>query len=219
MRTGYTAATWADVSDTGRVTDTPCGKSHEPAPAQISQVEPAAAIAEDCDGEVNDLWLANARVLELDLDRPELVDVRIEDCDISGIVAGDFIVRRLEVRQTRLRGVTFATGQLDDGLLDDCNANELSLRFSRLRRVIFHNCDLSGADFYSASFDHVTIDDCNLQRAHFDAATVKCLAITNCDLTGVTGAFGLKGAQLDASDVPSLAISLAREAGIDLRDA
>jgi hypothetical protein len=58
-----------------------------------------------------------------------------------------------------------------------------------------------------------------LQRARFDAATVNCLAILDCDLTGVTGALGLKGAQLDASDLPSLAISLARESGIEVRDA
>ena len=44
------------------------------------------------------------------------------------------------------------------------------------------------------------------------------LSITNCNLAGVSGAFGLKGAQLDASDLPSLAVSLAREAGIRIRD-
>jgi uncharacterized protein YjbI with pentapeptide repeats len=204
---------------TGRVSEPACGKSHEPAPPHVSLAEPASTLPDGCDGDVDDLWLANARVLELDLDRPELVDVRIEDCDISGIVAADFIARRLAVRRTRLRGVTFATGQLDDGLFDDCNAHELSLRFSRLRRVVLRNCDLSGADFYNASFDHVTIEDCNLERASFDAATVSCLEITNCNLSGVSGAFGLKGAQLDASDLPAVAISLAREAGISIRDA
>jgi uncharacterized protein YjbI with pentapeptide repeats len=200
------------------VSETSCGKSHDPAPPQISHAAPLAAITGDCDEEVSDLWLADARVLELDLDRPELVDVRLNDCDVSGIVAQDFIARRVELLNTRLRGVIFANGHYDDGLLVDCNAHELSLRFSRLRRVVFRNCDLSGADFYGARFDHVTIDDCDLQRAHFDAATVECLAITNCNLAGVTGAFDLKGARLDASDLPALALSLAREAGIEIRD-
>jgi uncharacterized protein YjbI with pentapeptide repeats len=198
--------------------ETPCGKSHQPAPAQISAAAPSGS-APDCrDEDVDDLWLDGARVLELDLDRPEFVDVRLEDCDISGIVARDFIARRVELRRTRLRGVTFATGQYDDGWLEDCTTDELSFRFSRLRRVVFRNCDLSGADFYRATFAHVTIEGCNLQRARFDAATVECMSITNCNLAGVSGAFGLKGAQLDASDLPSLAVSLAREAGIDIRD-
>lgn len=202
-----------------RAADTTCGKTHEPAAPQVPVTDPLAALPDDCEDEVSGLWLAAARVLELELDRPELVDVRLEDCDVSGVNASDFIARRVELRRTRLRGVTFSTGQLDDGLLEDCTTNELSLRFSRIRRVVFRNCDLSGADFYSATFDHVTISGCNLQRARFDAATVNCLAILDCDLTGVTGALGLKGAQLDASDLPSLAISLARESGIEVRDA
>jgi uncharacterized protein YjbI with pentapeptide repeats len=196
-----------------------CGKSHQPTPPQISAAEPAGELIADCEDEVHDLWLANARVLELDLDRPELVDLRLEDCDISGIVAQDFIARRVSLRNTRLRGVTFATGQLDDGLFDDCGTSELSMRFSRLRRVVFRNCDLTGADFYSTSFDHVTFQDCNLQRSRFDAATVKCLTITDCTLTAINGVSGLRGAQLDASDLPNLAQSLATEVGIVIRDA
>jgi uncharacterized protein YjbI with pentapeptide repeats len=201
------------------MSESPCGKSHQPAPAQISHSEPSAVSVGDCEDDVHDLWLANARVLELDLDRPELVDVRLDDCDVSGIVASDAIARRLELRRTRVRGVTFGAGPLDDALIEDAATSELSLRFSRLRRVVFRNCDLSGADFYSTMFDHVTIEGCNLQRARFDAATVSCLVITSCNLAGVTGAFGLKGAQLDASDLPALSISLAREAGIAIRDA
>jgi uncharacterized protein YjbI with pentapeptide repeats len=198
--------------------ETPCGKSHEPAPPQVSHVEPAS-VAPECHGEdINDLWLTNARVLELDLDSPELLDVRLADCDVSGIIADSFIARRVELRNTRIRGVTFATGQLDDGLIENCGTSELSLRFSRIRRVVFRDCDLTGADFYRATFDHVSFENCNLQRARFDAATVNCLRIADCNLAGITGAFGLKGAQLDASDLPSLAVSLAREAGIDIRD-
>jgi uncharacterized protein YjbI with pentapeptide repeats len=180
-----------------------CGRSHEPAPPQIGNAEPAAALIGDCD----------------DLDRPELVDVRLDDCDVSGVIASDFIARRLELRRTRLRGVTFAGGQVDDGLIEDCSTSELSLRFSRLRRVVFRNCDLSAADFTSTTFDHVTIEGCDLQRARFDAATVNCLAVMNCTLTGITGVGGLKGAQLDASDLPNLAQSLAAETGILIRDA
>ena len=200
------------------MTDNRCGKSHEPAPTQISRAEPAGSIAADCESDVADLWLNGARVLELDLDRPELVDVRLEDCDVSGVLARDFIARRVELRTTRLRGLTFANGQYDDGRFEDCVTSELSLRFSRLRRVVFRNCDLAGIDFYRAGFDHVTIDHCNLRRANFDGATVGCLTITDCDLSGVSGALSLKGAQLDASDLPSLAVSLAREAGIEIAD-
>jgi uncharacterized protein YjbI with pentapeptide repeats len=165
------------------------------------------------------VWLRGARILGLDLDRTELLDVSLEDCDVSGIVTTGAVIRRMTMTRTRLRGVTFAKGQYDDGLITDCVSSELSFRFSRLRQVVFRGCDLSGIDFYNTTFEHVTIDNCDLQRARFDAALVKCLSITNCNLTAISGVSGLRGAQLDASDLPNLAQSLASDAGILIRDA
>jgi uncharacterized protein YjbI with pentapeptide repeats len=201
------------------VSETSCGRPHFAAPPSISAYEPSSEAPTDCDDDIHDLWLSGARVLELELDRPEILDVRLEDCDVSGVTATGFAVRRMHLRNTRLRGVTMVKGQYDDGLIEDCGTSDLSLRFSRLRRVVFRDCDLTGADFYNATFEHVTFDDCNLQRARFDGAIVKCLAITNCNLTAINGVAGLSGAQLDASDLPNLAQSLAREAGILIRDA
>jgi uncharacterized protein YjbI with pentapeptide repeats len=202
-----------------RVSETTCGRPHYAQPPDISQFEAATEAPTGCDEDIHDLWLQNARVLELDLDRPEFLDVRLEDCDLSGVVATGFVARRVELRRTRIRGVTFVKGQYDDGFVERCNTTELSFRFSRLRRVVFRDCDLSGADFYNVSFDHVSIDRCDLQRANFDGANVGCLAISNCDLTGIRGVSGLKGARLDASDLPALAISLAQEIGIVVNDA
>jgi uncharacterized protein YjbI with pentapeptide repeats len=201
------------------VTSPTCGRPHYAAPPQLTAETPSTEAPTDCDDDVHDLWLAGARVLELDLDRPELVDVQLEDCDVSGVVATGAVARRVVLTRTRLRGVTFVKGQYDDGVVTECSTSELSFRFSRLRRVVFRDCDLSGADFYNASFDHVTIDRCDLQRARFDGAKVTCLSITDSNLLGIRGVAGLKGAQLDVSDLPALAQSLATEAGIVLRDA
>jgi uncharacterized protein YjbI with pentapeptide repeats len=188
-------------------------------PPQLTHDQGTGAAPEGCDDDIHDLWLTGARVLDRDLDRPEILDVRLEDCDLSGVVATGFIARRVELRRTRIRGVTLVKGQYDDGVIEGCTTSDLSFRFSRLRRVVFRDCDLSGADFYAAGFDHVSIDGCDLQRASFDGAIVKCLAITNCNLAAIAGVAGLKGAQLDASDLPNLAQSLASDAGILIRDA
>jgi uncharacterized protein YjbI with pentapeptide repeats len=179
--------------------------------------EPADALMLEEDDAANQ-WVAGARVLELELDRPEWLDLRFDDCDLSGVVASDFVMRRVAMRRTRLRGVAFAKGQYEDGLLEDCTTDELSMRFTRLRNVTFRRCDLSGADFYSATFEHVTLDSCSLRGARFNAATVKCLEISGCDMTGLTGAQDLKGAVIQIDDLVSLAPSLAREAGIVLTD-
>jgi uncharacterized protein YjbI with pentapeptide repeats len=201
------------------VSETACGRPHHCAPPDISAYEPVDAAPTDCDEDLHDLWLKDARVLDVELDRPELLDVRIEDCDISAVSMTGFIARRLHLRDSRVRGVTLIKGQCDDGLFEGCTTSDLSFRFSRLRRVVFRDCDLSAADFYNATFDHVTIDRCDLQRARFDAAIVNCLAITNSTLTAISGVSGLRGAQLDASDLPNLAQSLASDAGILIRDA
>jgi uncharacterized protein YjbI with pentapeptide repeats len=201
------------------VTSTPCGRPHQPRPPQVTATEPTDELPSDVDEDVRDLWLRDARVVGLELDRPELLDFRLTDCDLSGMVATGFVARRVELSGTRIRGVTFVKGQYDDGLVADCTTSELSLRFSKLRHVVFRNCDLSGADFYNVTFEHVTFDGCDLQRAAFDGAHVTCLSITNCNLVAVRGINGLKGAQLDASDLPAMAIAMASEAGILIRDA
>ena len=197
----------------------PCGRSHQPAAVQLSQGAPVADVPECGDDEdPTDLWLQDARLMSLELDRPEIVDLRLLDCDVSGVAISNFVARRIEVSRTRLRGVSVTGGQFDDGRIEDCAAGELSMRFSAIRRTIFSDCDLRGADFYRATFDHVTMENCNLQGARFDGAVVKCLQLTNCALAGISGTSGLSGAYLDASDLPDLSISLARDAGIKIID-
>lgn len=201
------------------MSDNCCGRPHTAQPAQITAFEATTDVPVDCDDDVHDLWLQHARLLGIELDRAELTDLRLEDCDASGITATGTVIRRLELHRTRLRGVTFGKGQIEATTIEGCTTEELSLRFSRLKRVIFRDCDLSGADFYNTTFEHVTIESCRLQRAAFGSAIVNCLSIRNCDLAGVTGVGGLAGAQLDANDLPALAISLALDAGIKVRDA
>jgi uncharacterized protein YjbI with pentapeptide repeats len=196
---------------------TPCGRPHHPAPPQLHSDSPTSQPPDDEDAWAG-AWLGQSRLLGLDLDRPELLDLRLDDCDVSGVVAAGFVARRVALRRTRVRGVTMVNGQLDDGLIEECVTDELSFRFSRLRQVAFRDCDLSGIDFTPTTFEHVTIERCDLSRARFDAATVKCLEITDCTLAGIHGVGGLKGAQVDAGDVPAMAIALAVEAGLRIVD-
>lgn len=195
-----------------------CSKPHGATPPNLSATAPSSEVLVLDDGDAADQWLSGVRVLELDLDRPQLVDLRLDECDLSGISANGFGMRRVAMRGTRLRGVSLSKGQYDDGLLEDCATDELSMRFSGLRNVVFRNCDLTGADFYQATFEHVTFEGCRLRMARFHAATIKCLRITDCDLSGLAGALDLKGAVVSAADLPSLAPSLAGEAGIELSD-
>jgi uncharacterized protein YjbI with pentapeptide repeats len=201
------------------MSETPCGRPHRTAEPSIDADAARRDPPTECeDGDVRGLWLKDARVVDLDLDRPEWLDLIVEDCDVSGVVATGFAIRRAEIHRSRIRGVTLANGQVDDVLVEGCPTDGLSFRFSRLRHVVFRDCDLSGTDFYRTTFEHVTIVDSNLQRADFGAADVKCLSLQNCDLAGVRGVAGLRGATLDADDLPALAFPLAAEVGIAVRD-
>ncbi|HVT64908.1 MAG TPA: pentapeptide repeat-containing protein [Mycobacteriales bacterium] len=195
-----------------------CRKPHGATPPNLSTEAPSTDGLVLDDGDASSQWLSGVRVLELDLDRPQLVDLRLDECDLSAITANGFGMRRVAMRGTRLRGVALSKGQYDDGLLEDCTTDEFSMRFSGLRNVVFRNCDLTGADFYQAGFDHVTFEGCRLRTARFHAVSIKCLRISNCDLSGVVGALDLKGAVVDIADLPSLAPSLAGEVGIELTD-
>jgi uncharacterized protein YjbI with pentapeptide repeats len=201
-------------------TGTACGRQHGAMEPNLSAEAPVTDpddVLND-DGDMKDLWLSQTRIVGLDLDRPEFLDVRLDDCDVSGLNATAFVARRMHLSGTRLRGVMFAKGQFEDSVIANCTTNDLSYRFTRLKRVIFRDCDLSGADFYETTFDHVTMEGCNLQRAQFDAAKVMCLTVTNCELAGVSGVTGLRGALLDASDLPAMSIAMAGEIGIKIRD-
>jgi uncharacterized protein YjbI with pentapeptide repeats len=164
--------------------------------------------------EIDNVTLSGERLLGLELDRAQLVDVTIDGCDLSGIVMSAYAVRRAKVMQTRIRDCVWAGGIMQDVTFEGCPSEQLSLRFSTLQRVAFTGCTLVGADFYGVTFDRVTFERCDLSGAHFDSATVKALTFTACTLLGVTGALSLRGAVVDLDDLAGLAPSLAREAGL-----
>ena len=166
--------------------------------------------------ELDGMKLSGERVLSLSLERPQLADVEVSDCDLSGVVMSSFAVRRARLLRTRLRECVWGGGLLQDVSFDECPTEQLGLRFTTLQRVTFADCALAGADFYGATFDRVTFTRCDLTRAHFDAASVKQLTLHRCDLAAVTGALSLRGASVDLDDLPGLAPSLAREIGIQL---
>jgi uncharacterized protein YjbI with pentapeptide repeats len=176
-------------------------------------------IADDEPLESDGLRLSGERVVGVTLDRPQLTDIELTDCDLSGVVLSAFSVRRGKVVRTRLRDCVWGGGLLQDVFFDDCPSEQLGLRFSTLQRVTFVDCRLAGADFYGATFDRVTFTRCDLTRAHFDSATVKHLAMHQCDLAGVSGALDLRGASIDFDDLPALAPSLAREVGLRFNEA
>ena len=164
--------------------------------------------------ELEHLTLAGERVVGVELERASVTDANLDGCDLSGVVLSSYAVRRCTLARTRLRDCIFGGGIVQDAEVVECPTERMSLRFSTLQRVTFTDCRLPGADFYGAVFDKVTFIRCDLSGANFDNVTVKELTFQACTLLGVTGALSLRGAVVDLDDLPGLAPSLAREAGL-----
>jgi uncharacterized protein YjbI with pentapeptide repeats len=148
--------------------------------------------------------------------RVEIIDVALEHCDIAGFGGTDGRADRVLVEDSRLRGVTWANGIVQDVILSNVTGAEVSFRFSSLRRVVFRDCSLPGLDFTETVFDDVRLERCQLQGAQFDHARVNKLRIEGCDLSGCTGAQALAGASVHPDDVLSLGPSLAVAIGMTI---
>ncbi|HET7309824.1 MAG TPA: pentapeptide repeat-containing protein [Mycobacteriales bacterium] len=150
-------------------------------------------------------------------ERPELVNVVLDRCDIAGFSGRDGRADRVVVTGSRLRGVTWVNGVVQDVLLDGVTGEEVSLRFSTLRRLTLRDCVLPGLDFTEVTFDDVRLERCALQGAQFNGAKVKSLRIEGCDLSGATGVAALTGASVHPDDLLALAPSLAEAVGMRVR--
>src|SRR4051794_8832028 len=109
-------------------------------PAWMGQLPPDADAVDrfpDCEADELDLHDAYLRGAAGGtsgvLDKPEVVNVVLDGCDVAGYVANGGRGDRLLVRQSRLRGVTWAAGLLRDIVLDGVTGDDVSLRFSTLR--------------------------------------------------------------------------------------
>jgi uncharacterized protein YjbI with pentapeptide repeats len=132
---------------------------------------------------------------------------------VAGLVAAGGRGRRIELRDTRLRGVTWARCLLDDVRLEGVEGTDVSFRFSTLRRTIVTDCVLAGLDLTEVQFDRVLLQRCDLRGATFAAARVQRLRIEGCDLSGASGLGALSGASVHP-DVMTMAVGLASAAGI-----
>jgi uncharacterized protein YjbI with pentapeptide repeats len=150
------------------------------------------------------------------LENPELVNVALQRCDVAGVVANNGRIHRVLVTGSRLRGVTWGAGMVQDVVVDTTTGGDVSLRFSTLRRVVFRDCVLPELDFTEVTFDDVRLERCVLTGARFHRAKVKQLRIEGCDLTGCSGAEALAGASVHPDDLLNLGPSLAAALGLTL---
>lgn len=168
---------------------------------------------------MRDVRIRGARVaLGGQSDRLQLVNVALDGCDVAGLLSQRSHADRVLLTDTRLRGVTWADGLVEDVTFEVVRGAEVSFRFSTLRRVTFADCELPGLDLTETVFEQVRFERCDLTRTRFDHAKVGTLRLAGCDLSGCSGAKWLAGASVHPDDVLSLGPSLAAGLGIVVED-
>ena len=113
------------------------------------------------------------------LEQCELIDVRIADSDLSNLRLDRSLLRRVQVRGSRLVGLAGPEALIEDCLFEECDLGLAQLRFCTVRRARFVRCNLHEADFASSELASVVFRDCRLEGA--DMSQVKALEM---DLRG-----------------------------------
>ncbi|MEU1552164.1 pentapeptide repeat-containing protein [Streptomyces scabiei] len=166
--------------------------------------------------EMEQAQLANVRMNETDLDLCVFADLVCENCDFANLRARDTSVLKSTIATSRLTGSHWTSGQFTDVTIEGTRADLAQFRQSKLRRVVFRETNLTQADFQFAELTHVSFENCDLSGAQFANAKMTRVEFTNCTMLHIGGTAGLKGATVRGSGALELALSLARDAGIEI---
>lgn len=152
------------------------------------------------------------------LTRFRATDVVFEDCDLSGLVLHEAVMRRVIFRRCRMTGVVLAGSSLHDVQIEECALDEANLRMVEAERVEVLDSNLASADFYAAKLTNVRLDRCDLRGTEFSKMVAKDVDLRGSRLEDLRGADSLRGTTIGADQVVPLARSLAVALHIDVVD-
>jgi uncharacterized protein YjbI with pentapeptide repeats len=167
------------------------------------------------------LQLSESRLEDVDLTEARLGNARLRDVVVTrgswaNADASACVLRRVEFRDARLTGVSFANGALDDVVFADCRLDLASFRFAKLSHVHFERCRLDEGDFYEAQVGPALFSDCSLTRASVAGTTFVDTELRGCELTGLGNAERLRNVRMPWADIVQSADVLAAGLGIEI---
>jgi uncharacterized protein YjbI with pentapeptide repeats len=170
------------------------------------------------DVEVASSRLANVRLTGRRFERLRLVDVLIEDSELSGVTIAEGHFTRVELRRCRLSGLVASTLKARHVRLTDCRADGATFRMTRWEHAEFRDVDLRDADFHASALAGVRLLGCDLTGADFSRATMAGAALHGSTVDGIKGADSLRGAVVAGDQVLSLALPVLAALGIVVDD-
>jgi len=152
-----------------------------------------------------------------DLDKPILVDVVLDHCDLANARWSDAAVTRMRVTSSRLTGFAGPGLSLQHVTVRDSVLDFSSFRFAKFVKVEFTDCRLQNADFVSADLSGTVFRRCDLTTVEFSRAKARGAIFADCTWEGTRGIASLSGATIaNASPIDSLAVTAAMASALDI---
>ena len=161
--------------------------------------------------------LANLRLTGRRIDGLHMVDVLVEDCELSGVTIPAAYLRRVEFRRCRVSGLSAPNLRAHDVRFTDCRADGVSFRMSAWDTCVFSEVNLRDVDFSGAKLAGVHLLGCDLTGADFSKATTSALALHGSSLEDLKGAANLRGT-IAGDQVLTLALRVFASMGIVVDD-
>ena len=161
--------------------------------------------------------LANLRLTGRRIDGLHMVDVLVEDCELSGVMMPEAYLRRVEFRRCRMSGLSAPNLRAHHVRFTDCRADGVSFRMSTWDTCELSEVNLHDADFLGSKLAAVHFLGCDLTGADFSKATTSALALHGSTLDDIKGAANLRGT-IGSGQVLTLALRVFAGMGIVVDD-
>jgi uncharacterized protein YjbI with pentapeptide repeats len=150
------------------------------------------------------------------LDQLTLTDCLVQHSNWANLTSDGGSFGRVELRDSRMTGLTVADGVLRDVRAEECRFNLSAWRFTRFEAVHFIGCDFTGADFTGADLRGARFTRCDLTGVQLHQADLTGTRFRGCALAGVGSPAQLRGAVFHEADLPALSFVLAAAMGITI---
>ena len=167
---------------------------------------------------INSSLLSKCNFSRTLVERLQLQDCRLEQCDLTASKFAGSSWHVCAVRNTRASGLQLPGSLLKNVHFTNCKLDLANFRMSRLENVIFEGCIVTDLDLYQAKLKDVAFIDCDLENVECSAATMKNVDLTRARIVSIKGLSGLKGAHISSEQLVTLAPYFAQEFGLIVKE-
>lgn len=158
--------------------------------------------------EVERSVLRGLRLTGLDLAELVLLDVVLEECELSGATCSDARWERVVFRRCRMSGLVASGLRATDLRFEACKLDQAWLRSASLDRCELVECDLSGSDLYGARVTRSAFRHCDLSEVEVSASEMEQVTLHGSTVDGLKGAESLRGLTIGSDQLVPLALPI-----------